>query len=260
MNLAHAARGFGFGEQTGIDLPGEPKGIVPDDLDQNRTGLYSFSIGQHSFEITPVQSAVMLATIANKGAVVKPHVLKQMEGPERRLLHEVVSESSPALPEKIFKTTTLDHEENIVFCHPTEIRRSLPFPTEVFETITKGMRQVVIGPRGSGRPSIMRQFYDHPHAVSDYREIHHDLIAKTGTPQIRYKQTLSKTAYAVTKDHIWFAAISYPKSHLLESNYDDPELVVVVFLRFRQSGRDGGTIAAQVIKEWRKLLALHGEK
>ena len=254
MNLARAARGFGFGEKTGLDLPGEPKGNVPNDLDQNRTGLFSFAIGQHTLENTPVQSALMLATIANKGIVITPHVLKQMEGPERVLTHEIVSEATPTLAEEIFKTTTMDREENIVYCHPTEIRRTLPFPQEVFQTIADGMRQVVIGPRGSARPAIMRHFYDHPNAVRDYIEIHQDIIAKTGTPQVRYKQTLSKTTSAVMRDHIWFAAISYPKSQLLTSHtYDDPELVVVVFLRFRQAGREGATIAAQVIKKWREV-------
>lgn len=254
MSLAIAAQNFALGDKTGIDLPSEAKGNVANDLEQNRTGLYSFSIGQHTLEVTPLQTAVMLSAFANQGTVVKPHVLKTMEGPERVLQHEILSDSIENNPEKIFTTTTIDRNENIVYCCPTEVKRTLPFPTEVFNTITEGMRRVVTGPRGSARPSIMRNFYDHPHAVRDYLDIHRDMIAKTGTAQIRYKQTVSKAANAVMRDNIWLAAISYHKSELSQT-YEDPELVVIVFLRFRQAGREGGTIAAQVIKKWREIQA-----
>ncbi len=253
MSLAKAAQTFALGERTGVDLPSEAKGNVPDDLDQNRTGLYSFAIGQHKLEVTPLQTAVMVSAIANQGTVIKPHVLKQMEGPERVLQHEILSEVSLPAAEKLFTTITTDREENIVYCTPTEIKRKIPFPTDVFHTITEGMRKVVMGPRGSARPSIMRNFYDNPSAVRDYLDIHQDMIAKTGTAQIRYKQTVSKAASAVMKDNIWLAAISYKPQLLTERTYEDPELVVVVFLRFRQAGREGGTIAGQVIKKWREI-------
>jgi cell division protein FtsI/penicillin-binding protein 2 len=243
---------FALGEKTGIDLPNEAKGNLPNDLDQNRTGLYSFSIGQHTLEVAPLQTAVMLATFANQGTVVKPHVLKQMEGPERVLQHELTSEDSLPSCEKLFTTKTIDRDENIVYCSPTEVKRTVPFPNEVFTMITEGMRKVVSGPRGSARPAIMRKFYDHPTVLRDYFDMHHDMLAKTGTAQIRYKQTVSKAAPAVMKDNVWFAAISYKD---LKETFEDPELVVVVFLRFRQSGREGGTIAAQVIKKWREIQA-----
>ncbi len=252
MSLAKAAQSFGFGEKTGIDLPCEKKGNLPNDLEQNRTGLYSFSIGQHTLEVAPLQTAVMLSTIANQGKVVKPHVLKQTEGPERVLRYEPISlENGPG---QLFATTTVDRKENIVYACKAEVVRTLPFPNEVFHYITEGMRRVVMGARGSARPSGMRKLYDHPNALKDYLEIHQDMIAKTGTAQIRYKKTVSKTASAVMKKHVWMAAISYKKSPFVsEKTYEDPELVVIVYLRFRQSGREGGTIAAQVIKKWREL-------
>jgi cell division protein FtsI/penicillin-binding protein 2 len=249
MSLAFAAKAFNLGEKTGIDLPSEAKGNLPDDLRQNLTGLYSFAIGQHTLEVTPLQTAVMLSTIANRGSVIKPHVLKQMEGPERALQHEIVPDFG--LQDRVL-TTTKDLNENILYIAPTEVQRTLPFPQDVFGTITEGMRRVVSGARGSARPGIMRNYYDHPTAVRDYREVHQDLIAKTGTAQVLYKQTVSAAAPAAMKTHVAFACISYPENML--QSYENPELVVVVYLRFRQAGREGATIAGQVVKKWREIV------
>ncbi len=230
-SLARAAQAFNLGEKTGIDLPGEAKGTLPNDLNQNLTGLYSFAIGQHTLTVTPLQTAVMVGALANEGRIVRPHILKRMEGPERAIDHTVYE-------------------------FPTEIRRTIPLPTEIFERLTAGMRRAVMGSRGTARPSIMRHFYDHPDILSSYREIHGDILVKTGTAQELYRQTLSKSAKPVMRDHVWFAAIAYPKNYLLSAQIPkDPELIVIVYLRFRQSGREGGTIAAQIIKKWRDLKA-----
>ncbi|HEX2579757.1 MAG TPA: penicillin-binding transpeptidase domain-containing protein, partial [Rhabdochlamydiaceae bacterium] len=255
MNLVTAAQRFALGEKTGIDLPNEAPGNLPNDLDQNRTGLYSFSIGQHTLEVSTLQSATMLSGFANQGKIVKPHVLKQMEGPQRVLQHEVLSEKTMPLSEKLLSVKTIDHEENIVTIVPTELKRTIPFPSDVFNMITEGMHKVVAGDRGSARPSIMRNYSDNPSAIRDYYNLHQNLIAKTGTAQIRYKQTISRASPAVMRDNVWFAAISYQDED--KKVYENPELVIVVFLRFRQSGREGGTIAAQVVKKWREIQAQH---
>lgn len=220
-NLARAAKAFNLGERTGIDLPGEAKGTVPDDLDHNLNGLFSFAIGQHTLTVTPLQTAVMISTLANQGKIVSPHVLQRMG-------------------------------ENELFS--PQMKRTLPLPAPIFESIAAGMRCAVMGAKGTARPSIMRPFYDHPEARSTYFEIHPDILVKTGTAQEVYKPSLTKSAKAVIKDHVYFAAIAYPKGHLLSAKIpQDPELVVVVHLRFRQSGREGGTIAGQIIKKWREL-------
>ena len=49
----------------------------------------------------------------------------------------------------------------------------------------------------------MRNFSDNPSAIRDYYDIYQNLIAKTGTAQIRYKQTVSKAAPAVMRDNVW---------------------------------------------------------
>lgn len=68
---------FGFLDKTGIELPGEAKGIF---LNQNKVGpveLATISFGQR-FEVTPLQMVTAVSTIANKGVRMKPRVVKQI--------------------------------------------------------------------------------------------------------------------------------------------------------------------------------------
>ena len=66
---------FGFLQKTGIDIPGEAGSIF---LTKEKVGpveLATISFGQR-FEVTPIQMATMLSTIANKGKYVKPRLVK----------------------------------------------------------------------------------------------------------------------------------------------------------------------------------------
>ena len=68
---------FGFLGKTGIDLPGEAKGIF---LNQNKVGpveLATISFGQR-FEVTPIQMITMVSTIANGGNRMKPRLVKEI--------------------------------------------------------------------------------------------------------------------------------------------------------------------------------------
>ena len=68
---------FGFLSKTGIDLPGEAKGIF---LDKSKVGpveLATISFGQR-FEVTPIQMITMVSTIANNGERMKPKLVKQI--------------------------------------------------------------------------------------------------------------------------------------------------------------------------------------
>jgi cell division protein FtsI/penicillin-binding protein 2 len=256
LNLAKAAKLFGMGEKTGLDLPGEGKGKVPDDLDQNRTGLYSFAIGQHTLEVTPLQTALMTAIIANKGKVVRPHIVSRLEGIDRLLQHTLLEEPQSSISSQ----THIHKEEFVSYTTPPQVDRVIPLPHPVFNSLFQGMQQVVFGRRGTARPSVMRALYDHPTSLRDYLEIHRDLICKTGTAQALYKQSISTTAPPIMQHYISFTAIAYPKqSALLPPIEKEPELVVTVFLRYRQAGLEGGPIAAQIVKKWRELKAKYGE-
>lgn len=79
-DLNKAARLFSYGAKTGLEIPGEIAGKLPKDLYYNQTGLYSYSIGQHTLVVTPLQSALMLSAIARKGEIYRPKVVRSLEG------------------------------------------------------------------------------------------------------------------------------------------------------------------------------------
>jgi penicillin-binding protein 2 len=77
------SRKYGLGSKTGIDLPGERKGLVADNDWKQKTfqqkwtigDTVNMSIGQGYLQVTPLQITRMFAAIANGGDLVKPHVL-----------------------------------------------------------------------------------------------------------------------------------------------------------------------------------------
>ena len=84
------ARLFGWGEATGIDVAGEKAGLVPSEEWSQRTRKHkwypgetiSVSIGQGPLLVTPLQMAVMMAAVANRGKLPTPH-LAQAGAPPR---------------------------------------------------------------------------------------------------------------------------------------------------------------------------------
>ncbi len=82
--IAAAARRLGLGGRTGIELPGENAGLVPDpQWSRDRRGYpwypgetVSVAIGQGPLLTSPLQVAVMTAAVANGGLLVRPHVLE----------------------------------------------------------------------------------------------------------------------------------------------------------------------------------------
>ncbi|MCM8813935.1 MAG: penicillin-binding protein 2 [Candidatus Omnitrophica bacterium] len=83
--IARYARKFGFGAVTGVELPNEFAGVVPDAAWKlQKIGKKWFpgdslntAIGQGYLEVTPLQAARMTATIANGGYEVTPHLVKK---------------------------------------------------------------------------------------------------------------------------------------------------------------------------------------
>lgn len=66
---------FGFFKKTGITLPGEAKGIFVKEEKCGPVELATISFGQR-FEITPLQMATALCTVANGGTYVVPRIVK----------------------------------------------------------------------------------------------------------------------------------------------------------------------------------------
>ena len=66
---------FGFGQKTGVDLPGEEEGIVKSPSNWSRVSISAIPIGQE-IAVTPLQMLVAMSAIANDGLMVKPHLVK----------------------------------------------------------------------------------------------------------------------------------------------------------------------------------------
>jgi cell division protein FtsI/penicillin-binding protein 2 len=64
------ARAFGFGEPTGIDLPGEAAGRLPAEVEFERGMVFGAA---EALEATPLQLALYTAAIANGGTLLAPH-------------------------------------------------------------------------------------------------------------------------------------------------------------------------------------------
>jgi len=104
---------FGFGEKTGIDLPGEAKGIVHDPRYWPPVALDTISFGQ-GISVTAVQLATAVSAIANGGFLMKPYVVerirdekgevKQSFQPE--VIRKVISEETAKKVTALLKATT----------------------------------------------------------------------------------------------------------------------------------------------------------
>ncbi|MBR4641420.1 MAG: PASTA domain-containing protein [Selenomonadaceae bacterium] len=72
------ARLFGFGEPTGIELPGEEAGILYNPDEMVDSDIATMSIGQ-SIAVTPLQLIAAFCAVANDGILLKPHIVKSIK-------------------------------------------------------------------------------------------------------------------------------------------------------------------------------------
>ncbi len=224
-DLNIAASLFGFGRKSGIDLPGESSGLLPKDLKTNRTGLYSYSIGQHTLLTTPLQSALMVSAIANGGNLLKPLLVKE-------------NIKSNSIKKKL----------------QSHLLQKIDLPSSIRNTILEGMDKSMWSGRGCIRPKLIRGFLANPELLQHFLSMEHQIVGKTGTAEIMFKPYSHPSAIAEMYQHIWFAAISFEEHPLLTKiQYDHPELVVVVFLRFGDAGKEAAPLAAQIIRKWREI-------
>ncbi|MFO8065479.1 MAG: penicillin-binding protein 2 [Spirochaetota bacterium] len=122
--IAEYARKFGFGTTTGIDLPGEKSGTVPDPEWKRRKynspwvggDTANLSVGQGFLGVTPLQIANMVAMVVNDGVVYRPHVLKEVRD---QMTGEVLQTVEP------------------------EVLHSMDVDQSTFDNVKKAMRQVI---------------------------------------------------------------------------------------------------------------------
>jgi cell division protein FtsI (penicillin-binding protein 3) len=102
-------RKFGFGERTGIDMPGEVRGILRGPGDWSGTSLGAISIGQE-IGVTPLQVVRAYSAIANGGFLMKPYVVSEIISDTGK----VVRSNSPEIEERVVSGLTTEIIKNIL--------------------------------------------------------------------------------------------------------------------------------------------------
>ena len=135
--LDEAAKGFGLGEKTGIELD-EAVGMRANA--ENKAKLYTgamaswgvgdklnAAIGQSENRLTPLQLCVYVSTVANKGVRMKA-----------TFLNRVVASD--------YRTLILENEPTVL--------STLKMSNATYSTIVQGMKQVITGPSGTARNTM----------------------------------------------------------------------------------------------------------
>jgi penicillin-binding protein 2 len=110
------SREFGFGQITGIDLPGEVSGFVPSPQWKERKfhekwlggDTLNLAIGQGYLLVTPIQLANMMAMVVNEGIIYKPHLLKEVREPRDGSIVKITSPEvllTSSISKETFKLT-----------------------------------------------------------------------------------------------------------------------------------------------------------
>jgi len=103
---------FGFGQETGIDLPGEATGLLYDIESMDSSSLATNSFGQN-FNVTMTQMIAAFSSLINGGNYYEPHVVKQIldengnviESKDPVLLKKTVSEETSEMLRTYMKQT-----------------------------------------------------------------------------------------------------------------------------------------------------------
>lgn len=207
----------GFGHETGIDLPNETDGVVPDaawckrnqrliseDWCQGYEWLPGYtvnmSIGQGDMTVTPLQMAVTFAAIANGGDIVQPQLGMALSRTRDDGGRDIVREFKP------------------------KVVRRLPLSTTDLAVMEQGLVDVISGDSGTAGG-----------AFAGFPTDRYPLAGKTGTAQIGLLE--SGLNYA------WF--ISY-------GPVPDPDYVIAVYL---EKAGHGGESAAPVARQiWEAIF------
>lgn len=164
---------FGYGAPTGIDLPAEGAGLIPDarwkrlnHAERWLTGdTYNMSVGQGFVLATPLQVLNSFAAIANGGTLYKPYLVQEVLDPAGQVL-------ARREPEPI---------------------QTLQLDTQFERLIQQGLRGVVMDENGT--------------AFDDFDVPGLDAAGKTGTAEFcdEYPQCIDRNGRVQTK-HAWFAS------------------------------------------------------
>jgi penicillin-binding protein 2 len=216
--IAKYATEFGYGQKTGIDLPGEQPGLMPSaqwKLKNYHARWYpdetlDVAIGQGAVEATPIQLARIIGGIASDGHMVRPHVVfpDQLPGDFRKALIESFPGSGDV---------------------------NIPLNSENWMTITDGMA------------AVTEPGYFHTAGSAHLEGI--DFGGKTGTAQLMSHEALGKTTKGmITRPNVWFVGVT-PRRN--------PELVVAVLWQNGEfsyyPARIGAAVVSAYVEKQRRL-------
>ena len=184
--LQEHVREFGFGRDTGVELPYEFDGTVPDralkaeyaDLGviskEEGEGYYvgdnvQLAIGQGLLSATPLQLATAYAAIANRGLVLQPKVVSRIW--------------NPGVPDG--EIGYVDFTKGTVFEDrmPPKMVSQIPMPDAIRSPIVNGLRRVVCPEQGCGVDSDFYHKTTGEHLFFDYPSEAIPIGGKTGTAQ-----------------------------------------------------------------------------
>ncbi len=134
--IAKYAKRFGLGRSTRLGLSREKKGLIPTTqwklLNKKEPWhlgeTISAAIGQGFNLVTPIQQLVLMAAVANGGILLKPYLIKRIEGPEEQIRKEFFP----------------------------EIVGQIGVDRDHLEQVRKALRDVVNGVRGTGKKSRLK--------------------------------------------------------------------------------------------------------
>jgi cell division protein FtsI/penicillin-binding protein 2 len=94
-------RRFGFGERTGIELPGEINGLIRPPRSWSKISITRIPMG-HEIGVTPLQMTVAMATIANGGKLITPRIVKSITASDGK----TVTSLSPVVLRQVISPQT----------------------------------------------------------------------------------------------------------------------------------------------------------
>ena len=208
--LSFWARKFGFGRLSGIDLPGEEAGLVPDkkwkkeykNEDWYLGDDFITAIGQGDLLATPLQVNMMTATVANGGKLCKPYIV---QGSRFKVQGEC---EDLGIKEEYMELV----KEGMMGVCDTGGTAWPFFKFKVKNSKLKIDDENILGPEASDSADIRRI----------------PVACKTGTAESPGEDS---------KPHAWFTLFVPVK---------DPQLVLTVLL---ENGGEGSTDAAPIAKE-----------
>ncbi|PKO07463.1 MAG: penicillin-binding protein 2 [Chloroflexi bacterium HGW-Chloroflexi-3] len=221
--IGEYSKALGYGEITGIELPGEMKGLIPDptwkriNVGENwSTGdTYIATMGQGYVLSTPIQVLVSFATIANDGIMMKPTLVKEILDAEGN----VIQPFTPIQIRDITKDPVIQvYDEN--FRTTGELKTVEPW---VIEKTQEALREVVV----DGTSTLIFEGETVPSA------------GKTGTAEYcdNIAQEKNICFPGSWPAHAWYVGYA---------PYDDPEIAVVVFV---YDGDEGAVLSGPVVRD-----------